>query len=284
MNKHKIAILTDTGGDVPQNWVKQLPIYLLPLKINYADREYLDGVEISAREVYERLPREIPKTSLPSGQQILDLLDRIRADGYEKVYVVCLSSGLSGTFNIVKLICDGYDKLTTFVLDSRNISIGSGLLAIQAAQYAQDGMDWATLLERMPNRVFDSKVFFCVKTLEYLEKGGRIGHVTAFLGSAIKLKPVISCNNDGVYYTIAKALGRKAAIHKVMDLAARFAEGASSVEIALMHGDAQEEAAAMEAELKNRIKNGKISVRGQISPSLGVHTGPGLLGVGILRK
>lgn len=283
MNREKIAILTDSCSDVPAAALAAYPIYVLPLKVIYPDAEYLDGVEIRAEEVYSRMPQEIPKTSLPSPDAVLKIQERIQADGYEKVLAVCISSGISGTYNLVRLMCDGFRALQSHVVDTRNISIGSGLLAVAAAQYAENGMAWNDLIERIEQLVPESKVFFCVKTLEYLQKGGRIGKVTAFVGSALKLKPVISCNSDGIYYTAGKALGRKASIQKVFDLAARFATGYADVAMCLMNGGAALEAAALTVDLRKRIPQGRLLLRGQISPVLGVHTGPGLLGVGLLR-
>lgn len=283
MQQERIAILVDSGCDVPPAFIEQYPIYVLPLKINFADGEYRDGVDITAEQVYERLPVEIPKTSLPSGSEITDVLDRIKADGYEKVLAVSISSGLSGTYNNIRLTLESYEGLDSYLLDTRNISIGSGILAIEAAKRIADGMSWQELTTALPQWLNRSKVFFCVKTLEYLQKGGRIGLITALLGNALNLKPIISCNEEGIYYSVAKCLGRKASVRKMLDLAQEFAQGAKRVQIALMHGSAAEEAAALADELKRRIPHGDISVRGQISPSLGVHTGPGLIGVGILR-
>ncbi|MGI6200317.1 MAG: DegV family protein [Christensenellales bacterium] len=283
MQQDRIAILVDSGCDVPPAVIEQYPIYVLPLKINFTDGEYRDGVDITAEQVYERLPVEIPKTSLPSGSEIIDILDRIKADGYEKVLVVTISSGLSGTFNSIRLALESYEGLESYLFDTRNISIGGGILAIEAARCIAEGISWAELTATLPQWRSRSKVFFCVKTLEYLQKGGRIGLITALLGNALNLKPIISCNEEGIYYSVAKCLGRKASVRKMLELAQEFAQGAKRVRIALMHGSAAEEAAALIPELEKRIPHGEISVQGQISPSLGVHTGPGLIGVGILR-
>ena len=169
------------------------------------------------------------------------------------------------------------------MLDTKNISIGSGFLALRAAQHLERGMRWQELLQKLPLEVPNSRVFFCVKSLEYLQKGGRIGLVAAAFGTALNLKPIISCNPDGIYYTAGKALGRVQSIHKLEALAQQMA-GDAEVELAIMHGDAAEEAERVYAEIKKKIPKGKITVQGQISPALGVHTGPGLLGIGVFRK
>lgn len=284
LNSEKIAILVDSGSDVPPELRERYHIFMIPLKILFHEAEYFDGVTIDASEVYRRLPTEIPKTSLPDGEQIVSILDKIYQQGYRKVLAIGISTALSGTCNMLRLICADYHQLECHVVDSKNISIGSGIIAVRAAQLLEEGIGFKELCRQTEQMVQNSKVFFCLKTLEYLQKGGRIGKVAALLGSAISLKPIISCNEEGAYYPIAKAIGRTPSIRKVMELAQKFAEGCPKVMLAIMHGGAAEEAEALVSEIKKRIPQGTISVFGQISPALGVHTGPGLIGVCVLRE
>lgn len=285
MNKQKIAIMVDSGTDVPPNYRKKYGIYWLPLMINYADRQCLDGIDITPREMYDLLPTEIPKTSLPDGGAIQDMFDCIKSDGYEKLLVLTISSGLSGTYNLIRLMASEYDGLDIFVLDTKNISIGSGMLAIRAAQMINDeGVSWENLRLKIQREISKSKVFFCVDTLKYLQKGGRIGLVTAMLGTSLSLKPIISCNEDGVYYIVAKAMGRARSIQKIMDLAREFASKAERVDIAVMNGCAENEALSTRKKIEAMITNGAVTVTGQIGAALGVHTGPGLIGIGILQR
>ena len=135
MNKEKIAVLVDTCCDVPQTFVEQYHMYVIPLKVVYKDAEYLDGVDITPEQVYQGLEREVPKTSLPSGERITEIFDQIRADGFQKVIAITLSSGLSGTNNMIHLIADQLEDMEVFIMDTKNISIGGGFHAIQAARY-----------------------------------------------------------------------------------------------------------------------------------------------------
>ena len=285
MNKQKIAILADSGTDVPPNFRKKYDIYWLPLLINYSDRQCLDGVDITPQEMYDRLPTEIPKTSMPDRGMVIDILDRIKANGYEKVLAVTISSGLSGTYNMIRLTAEEYEGLEISVLDTKNISIGSGLIAIRAAQMVNDeGIDWNELLLRIKHEVPRSKVFFCVDTLKYLQKGGRIGLVSAMLGMSLSLKPIISCNAEGIYYTAGKAIGRARSIQKVLDLAKEFALKSSRSELAVMNGYAEEDGLATRKRAEAFIVNATVTVTGQIGAALGVHTGPGLIGIGVLQR
>jgi EDD domain protein, DegV family len=285
MNKNKIALLVDSGTDVPMEYRKKYGIYWLPLLINYSDRQYLDGVDIDPTEMYERLPVEIPKTSLPNHGMVSEMFDRIRADGYEKVLAVTISSGLSGTHNMIRVTAEEYEGLDIHVVDTKNISIGAGLIAIRAAQMINDeNMEWEELIEKIQLEVPKAKVFFCLDTLKYLQKGGRIGLVSAMLGMSLSIKPIISCNEDGVYYTAAKAIGRARSIQKVIDLAREFAMQAERSELAVMNGSAPEDGMNTRKKAEALISNGTVTVTGQIGVAMGIHTGPGLIGIGILQR
>lgn len=279
MNKEKIAILVDSGVDVPTKLVKEYNMYVAPLKIIYSDGEYSDGVDITAEDVYSRLNTEIPKTSLPSGSMIQEIFEKIKSDGYEKVLAVTISSGLSGTYNAIRMIANQQDNLDIFVLDTKNIAIASGFNAIQAAEYIKGGMDFDTLTKTVSENLANSKVFFCVSTLEYLQKGGRIGLVASILGSTLSLKPIISCNEDGIYYTVAKIIGRRRSLNKAIDLAVDFIGNSKNYNIGVVNGDAQKDGRELTELLMSRLPNFNICAEGQISPALGVHTGPGTIGI-----
>lgn len=279
--KNKVAILVDSGTDVPQELIEKYQMYVIPLKIIYKDRVYTDKVDITPEEIYQRLPQEIPVTSLPDGETITKIFEQIKQDGYEKILAVTISSGLSGTYNIVRLIAQQQEELEAYVLDTKNIGIGAGFSAIQAAKWLEEGMEWSLLIERLNELVKQTKVFFNVATLEYLQKGGRIGLVASILGTALKLNPIISCNDEGIYYTVGKARGRKKSLDRTVSYVKERVGTAKVFNLAVAHGDAKEEATEMMARLKEEFPQAQQIYFGQISPALVVHTGPGLLGVGV---
>lgn len=279
--KNKVAILVDSGTDVPQELIEKYQMYVISLKIIYKDRVYTDKVDITPEEIYQRLPQEIPGTSLPDGETITKIFEQIKQDGYEKILAVTISSGLSGTYNIVRLIAQQQEELEAYVLDTKNIGIGAGFSAIQAAKWLEEGMEWSLLIERLNELVKQTKVFFNVATLEYLQKGGRIGLVASILGTALKLNPIISCNDEGIYYTVGKARGRKKSLDRTVSYVKERVGTAKVFNLAVAHGDAKEEATEMMARLKEEFPQAQQIYFGQISPALVVHTGPGLLGVGV---
>ncbi len=281
MNQEKIALLVDSGTDVPQDVMDRYGIYMIPLQIIYKERTYTDKVDITPEEVYRRLEEEVPSTSLPDGAQIQKVLEKIKEDGYEKLLIVTISSGLSGTYNVLRLIGQEEEGLEVYVLDTKSIGIGAGLQAIRAAELIDSGLTFEALIAQLKKEIVQNKVLFNVGTLEYLQKGGRIGLVTSIIGTALKLNPTISCNEDGVYYTVAKSRGRKRSIDKLVEIAEEFIGNHQEFRIAVAQGDAYEEGLQLKAKIEARFPNAKEILFGTISPALVVHTGPGLLGMGI---
>ncbi|MFI3226197.1 MAG: DegV family protein [Clostridia bacterium] len=277
----KIAILVDSGCDIPTSVSADKGIYTLPLKIVYKDRECRDGFDITPREVYEGLKNEIPSTSLPSPAEAQEMFKKIKADGYSDVLVITISSGLSGTHNMIKIVADDIDDMNIRMIDTKNIAIGSGFIGILAADLASEGYSLDELYKKVLASVEKSDVFFCVDTLVYLRKGGRIGLVSGILGEKLNLKPIISCNDDGIYHTVAKVRGKKQAVKKMIDLALKHLENAKEYNICISNGGAYDEIDEFSSEVRKIFSKAKKIYQGDISPTLGVHTGPGLLGLGV---
>lgn len=283
MSTDKIAILIDSGTDVPPAYIQQYHMFVAPLRIIFNEGEYNDGIDLTASQLYQRLPREVPKTSLPSAELVLQIIEQIRSEGYNKVLAITISSGLSGTYNMLNLLAGNIRDLDIYVYDTKNIAIGSGFSAIQAAKYIEQGMDWKTLKYTMEAETAKSKVFYCLDTLEYLQKGGRIGLVTAMLGTALNLKPIISCNAEGVYYTVAKVRGRQQSLKKVLDMAVQFAGNSKKYNVALIGSGLPglNDAASIRDQVLQKLPFRDTLTEGELGCCLGVHVGPGLVGVGV---
>jgi len=283
MMREKIAILVDSCSDVPEEYRRRYHMYVAPMTIIYPDAEYRDGVDIRTEDVYARFPQEIPSTSLPSPSVVAEFFRQIKADGYEKVIAVAISSGLSGTYEMIRSFGPTPEGLETRYVDTQNIGIGSGFSAIRAGELIEQGLPFAEVCREVESAARHTGLFFCVSTLTYLVKGGRIGLVAGLVGSIFDLKPVISCNEDGVYYTVAKARGRKKSLRLALEQAVDFAAGAEEYNITVMHGAARPEADELLAAMKAQLPDFRIAIQGQITPVLVVHTGPGLVGIGVQR-
>lgn len=283
MNKEKIAILIDSCTDVPEEHIKKYGMYVIPLSIIYKNRIYADGVDITSKEIYDNFDVEIPHTSLPTGEVIMNTFEKIKADGYEKVLAISMSSGLSGTYNAIRLLGEEFEGLEIFAVDTKNVGLGSGMTAILAAENLERGLSWADFKKTTIDSVDKTKIFFCVSSLKYLHKGGRIGLVSSVVGESFRVKPIISCNEDGNLCTEAKIVGRKQSLRKAIDLIEKIVTASSAHEynIAIAHGNAPEEAAVVKKQMLDRFTNYKTFYEGQVSPVIFVHAGPGLIGVGV---
>ena len=274
--KEKIAIMTDSTSDIPQEIVEQYDIQVVPLRILYKDEEYRDQVEISSEEVYSRLVDEIPSTSLPSPSDVLALFERLKEEGFTHVLAIHISSGLSGTGQLIENLAQQVEDLVVKVIDSKNISMGLGYTVIEAARKLSQNVGFDALCSHVQDTLGKMKVYFVLETLEYLKKGGRIGKVAGTLGQILNLKPIITVNEDGVYTTHAKVRGRKQSVERLLDVAKQHLSKPMN-NVAVCHGAALEEAQALKERIKNYGNIGELLMC-HVSPVIGVHTGPGTLG------
>lgn len=280
----KIAIITDSGTDVPKKYVDKYNMYVVPLIVNYNNKSYKDVVDIDIDTICDRLKEEIPTTSLPSIDDIMETFEKVISDGYDKAIVITISSGLSGTYNAMRIASESFEeRLETMLIDTKNIDIGAGFSAIRAGELIEQGCSFDEIKEKLDDAIKNTKVYFCVKTLEYLRKGGRIGLVASVVGTALDLKPVMSCNEDGVYYVVSKARGRKKSLKKALSEAVDYSKKYNKYNVAVVNVQAEDEAKEIENSIKKEFPNVENVFVGSISPTLAVHTGPGLIGVGVQK-
>ena len=284
-NPEKIALLTDSTADLPAPMREGKPIYVVPLKIRCEDGEYSDGVDITAEGVYERLHRgELPRTSLPEGGVVSDTLDQIRADGYERVIAVMLSSGLSGTYNMVRLQAGQRDDLEIAVFDSRSGSLGIGIMVLQLWEEIVAGASWETLVrERAPHLVANTFPFFSVDTLEYLRRGGRIGRITALAGTMLSIKPVMHVDDEGHLTKVGTARGRNASLKALVDHMAETAIDPAGQTVFISHGDCEGDANRVAEDVKRRFGVQTV-VLNNVGPVIGAHSGPGTVALFFLGR
>ena len=279
----KFAILTDSGANTPSEFIAQYPVYVAPLSVIFKDGAYRDNIDITADEVVQRFDEEIPSTSLPTVAEIHDKLCEIRADGYESVMIVTISSGLSGTMSAMKTAAKDFPDMNFSFVDSLNIGIACGMVVAYAAKLSGMGLSLEEATPKVQDITGNTKVFFCIPTLSFLRKGGRIGLVAGFVGTALGLRPIITCNSEGIYDTIQRARGWTRAVDMALEMAVSFRNGIQNFNIAVAHSRASEEAKTIMHRLKSQLPEYRNAFMSTISPALTVHTGPGLIGIGLQR-
>lgn len=278
----KIALLTDSSCDLDLKTREEYNIEMVPFRIIYKDREYLDQITITPAELYASLDEEVPTTSLPNLEYADDMLKRLAREGYTDVIVVSVSSKLSGSFNSMQILCEHHEELNFHFFDSRTLGFPVGAITLEVAKLLKAGEDLDVILSKLEDIRTRVKGYITFKTLEFLRKGGRIGRVAGTVGEILHLKPVVSSNDDGVLYNHCKCRGRKQSISKLKQIVNEYLDK-GQCRIWVLSGAAYEEAVAFLEDIKSHHNISEISLE-TIGASMGVHTGPGALGVCILEE
>lgn len=273
----KIGLVADSACDLPEKFIREYNIKILPLKVIYPYGEYSDRVDIQPEDVYKRMPGEIPSTSMPNLQEIKAVFESFRQDGFTHVLAMALSSGLSGTFQAMELAARDFEDIIIKVYDTHTLSMATGWMVLDAARNIMNGLSFNKVMEKLNNLQPKVKAYYVLETLEYLRKGGRIGQVAGMLGELLQLKPIIGVNKEGVYYVHSKVRGRAKSIDRLMQLVTDTVDN-RPFNLAVMHGGAREIGEKVAAKF-GKMPNLKELIFSDISPALGVHTGPGLLAV-----
>ena len=277
MSVPKIAIVTDSTSDLDPEMIQEFGIEVLPLHIVYQDREYLDRVNISPDEVYDNMDLEVPTTSLPSPAEISNLFGRLRDAQVTHVLAIHISSGLSGTYETVCQVAKEYKEMVIEVLDSKSLSMGLGFPVIEAARQLRHSTDFQGVIKAAKDVSQQTRIYFVLSTLEYLKRGGRIGYVSGTIGEFLNIKPIITVNAEGKYITFAKVRGREQSLKKLFDILSEGTQG-DRYNVAIVHGGAEQEARKL-WQKAHQLTNINELLFNQISPVMGVHTGPGLVGI-----
>ena len=284
MIPQKIALLTDSCADLSPELLKENSIYVVPLRILCEDGEYLDGVDIYNTDMYARLRAgELPKTSLPSMEELAKVIREIAEAGYDGVIAVMLSGGLSGTHNLARIIAEECgEQLEMRTYDSRSASLGQGLTLLQLAEDIRQGMSWEELTERrVPQLIDASHAFFSVDTLEYLLKGGRIGRVTATAGTLLQIKPILGFAEDGQLQSVAKVRGRNQMLDKLVDLVVKACGDHKRYNLAVANGGAPEDMEKVREKLMTALPDYDHIWEGEIDSTLSVYIGDGIVGAAV---
>ena len=280
---NKIALITDSTCGLPNEYVDKYNVHVVNLKIIYKDAEYIDGITITAGEVYSRIEEELPTTSMPSVQDVCDLYDKLIKDGYTHAIVLPISSGLSGTINSFRLASEEYDdKIKSFIFDTKILSMAVGLIVIEVGTMINNGENFETICKAIPTIREKLNMYFTVDTLEYLIKGGRIGKVTGGIGEMLNLKPIITMAEDGSYTNFAKVRGSKQAFNKLVNLATKILDKGKG-KVIIMTGKMHKEAEELKT-LLEKHHNTTFMHSGIITPAVGIHSGPRLLAVAVLEE
>ena len=274
-----IKIVTDSVADLPPQVVQELGITVVPLHVRFGTEVYRDGIDLTADEFFDRLMhnKTLPVTSVPSPGDYAETYDRL-AEETDEILVITVTSKLSGTHEVA-LQSVGLMKKNcrVEVIDSQWAVMAEGFIAMAAARAAQSGASFDEVLDIARRSISRVDMRAAFDTLEYLQRGGRIGKAQAFLGSMLKINPIIRLK-DGEVVPAAKERSRA----KAIDYLYNFAMSYSHIEeIAIEYATSLDEVEMLAERLDSKFPKERI-YRSRASPVIGTHTGPGLLIVSVL--
>jgi len=276
-----MKIVTDCAADLTPDEIASNDIFVAPLFIQFPEGE-VSALEITPDDFYSRLRAmapQIPSTAQPSPGIFSNLYERL-ADLGEEIFSIHISSGLSGTLNSARQGAEHAAKAIVHLFDSKTLSGGERFQVLAAARAIKAGWGTEQIAQHLSNLRSQIEVVYTLDTLEYLARGGRIGRVQALAGSLLHLKPVIRVEReDGKYSTVTKARTIGKALGSIVDYLAEEYQ-TTAVWVTVLHGQFVDQAQALAELLPQRLNVAKIEVA-RISPVLGVHTGPGIVGVAV---
>ena len=201
----KVRIIVDSTADLAEEVKSRLTV--VPLTIHFGDEEYVDGVTISHKKFYEKLIESdvLPSTSQATPDAFIKVFDKIKAAG-ESAVVLTISSVLSGTYQSAMIAADEYSDI--YVIDTKSVALGSGILAEMALKLADEGLSAAEIAEKLTEERENVRIIAMLDTLEFLKRGGRISKTAAFAGGVLSIKPVINLQ-DGEINVLGKARGSR---------------------------------------------------------------------------
>jgi DegV family protein with EDD domain len=276
-----IRIITDSTCEAPEALLHHPAVSILPLSVVFGQTALKDGVEITRDEFWRRLPTSdpLPTTSQATPADFLSLYKRF-VDAGDEIIVVVISAKLSGTYDSAIAARDSQPKWPVDVVDSRSVSVGLGLMLQEAVAMADAGASRDQIVARMIRMREQIRIIFVVETLEYLQRGGRIGKAQAFVGTLLKFKPLLGVV-DGEVVPLARVRSRAKALEAVQEtLLAQVSQRGSQVRLAVTQALAPDEAQAIGAKLAASFGTSQIFTS-DLGPVLGVHVGPGTIGAAV---
>jgi len=275
----KIAVITDSSSNLSLDFIKKHEnLKMTPLMISYDGEFYRDLIEVDYETVYSKLDETKVTTSLPSLEDFDQAVNDLKKAGYTDILVITISSGLSGTFNGFNTASKTYEDINLHMYDSKTLSYALGYMVEKALKSIEEGKSIARIIADLNQlRYEDSVALFTVETLKYLRQGGRIGKVEGTIGELLRVKPVIYVSDEGVYETLTKGFGiSRALISMRKEVANKL--GQDLIDVTIHYGNNLETAKGLETKIKSEFNVNSIQLV-ELTPVLGIHTGPQMIAI-----
>lgn len=275
-----IVVVTDSGADLPKQICAELGIIIVPLYVNWGGKTYKDGVDLDAETFYARLQEEneLPSTSQLTPATFQELFNKLLAEGKD-VLCLTLSSGLSGTYNsaaVARGMLENPDRVA--VVDSLAASMGQGILAVEAARMAKQGLALGEIVSQLQGKISCLRSIFTLNTLQNLVKGGRLSAFQGSVATLLDIKPILHLDEQGKIVGFAKVRSRKKALAQLEEEVLRQGKNLPGQVMGLSHAHDPETGEEMARILKEKFGAAEV-IYGEIGPVIGTHTGQGCIAI-----
>ena len=276
----KLAVITDSSAFLQAETLRKEDLFVLDIPVNIDGQEYVEGVNLTAQEFYEKMARssELPKTSQPSIAKLDEILSSLKEKGYTHVLGLFLSSGISGFHENIQYMMDEFEGLTIAFPDTRITSAPLGFMVESVFQWVEQGEDFESILEKITEQIEYTSAFIMVDDLDHLVKGGRLSNGAAVLGNLLSIKPILYFNDQGVIEVYEKVRTEKKATKRLVEIV-KEATSNGNYRIVVIHGNAPQKA----ADLRQLLIDGGVATDISIATFgsvIGTHLGEGSIALG----
>jgi len=274
----RIALVTDSTSDIRKSVAQDKGIIIIPLTVHFGDESYLDGVEIDSKEFFRKLRAAsvMPKTSQPSPADFIRVYESLLTD-YDHIFSIHISTKMSGTLQSASIAANTIGSSKIEVIDSENVSLGLGLIVMAAAEAIDKGLSVEDIRKVVEHAKANYGLYFTLDTLEYLQKNGRIGKATAFIGSLLSVKPILTVRN-GVIGGVERVRSASRVYPRILELMHEAIPEGQEIDLIVLHADDEPRGEQWLADVKSRF-NVRNSWLVECGPIVGTHAGPGTMSV-----
>lgn len=276
----KLAVITDSSAFLQAETLRKEDLFVLDIPVNIDGQEYVEGVNLTAQEFYEKMARssELPKTSQPSIAKLDEILSSLKEKGYTHVLGLFLSSGISGFHQNIQYMTDEFEGLRIAFPDTRITSAPLGFMAESVFQWVEQGDDFESIIEKVTEQIENTSAFIMVDDLDHLVKGGRLSNGAAVLGNLLSIKPILYFNDQGVIEVYEKVRTEKKATKRLVEIVKETTSN-GNYRIVVIHGNAPQKA----ADLRQLLIDGGVATDISIATFgsvIGTHLGEGSIALG----
>jgi DegV family protein with EDD domain len=282
--KAKIALVTDSACDLPQEIIDEYQIHVIPFNISFGDTLFLDKVTITPEQFYTLLKtcREHPKSSQPALKAVQNLFSFL-ASHYESIIVVNISDKLSGACNISQEASSTLKNKKISIINSKHLSVSLGLVVLRVAKEIFKGKPHEEIVKLTEEWISKTRFLVDIQTLKYMVRGGRISPMKGFLATILNLKPIVSLDSEGKGAAFGKSFSRQGNMNKIMRMIKSTTNTEKLWNYAIVHAQNLERAEMYAEKIKNLLHREPAYIV-DISPVVGVHNGIGAVGIALMLE